>query len=205
MKLHLLLDHLDFEKNSAIAQRLHTYVDAFVIGSLPLLKYGIDIVPKLRKDFPYTTLYVETKIVDKARDMVSLASSHGADWVSVMGGARKEVIHTVTSKAHDLGKKVILDLIDTQLSGQDVLEAATLGVDAILFTNSLTKTDDYKDLIEQWHMIIGNTTLPIFFSGIFDRSILKVIPELNPTALVLGKIITEHPEPEQEIQIFKEL
>lgn len=203
MKLYVLLDHLDYEKNSGIAHKLQNHADGYVVGSLPLLRYGVDIVDKLHKEFPQKPLYVETKIVDRARDIVSLASQSGADWVSVMGGARKEVIHTTASKAHDLGKKVFMDLLDTQLTGQDVLEAASLGVDALLLTQYL-KREDYKDFLDRWQMIKGNTTLPIFFAGVTDVEIIPLLIEINPYALILGKVITDAMEPEKEIQIFKE-
>lgn len=203
MKLYVLLDHLEYEKNIAVAQKVENNADAFIIGNLPLFRYGIDIVDKLRKVFPYKIIHVETKIVDRPREIVSLASQNGADWVSVMGIARKEVIHAATSKAHDLGKKVVLELMDTQFSGQDALEAAGLGVDALLFTCTIPQKDS-KDLTESWQMIKGNTTLPIFFSGINDRSLLPLIVEMRPAALILGKVLTEHSDPEQEIQFFKE-
>lgn len=204
MKLYVLLDHLEYEKNLAVAQKVEKYADAFIIGNLPLLRYGIDIVDKLRKVFPYTIMYVETKIVDRPREIVSLASQNGADWVSVMGVARKEVIHAATSKAHDLGKKVVLELMDTQFSGQDALEAVSLGIDAILFTCTMQQKDP-KDLSESWQMVKGNTTLPIFFSGFNDHSLVPLISEMRPAALILGKVLTEHSDPEQEIQFFKEI
>jgi 3-keto-L-gulonate-6-phosphate decarboxylase len=203
MKLYVLLDHVEYEKNLAIAQNIEEYADAFMIGSLPLMRYGIQIVDDIRREFPRKILCVETKIVERPREIVSLASQNGADWISVMSGARTEVIHAAASKAHDLGKKVVLDLMGIQSSGQEALEAASLGVDALCFTYN-KKNGDPKDLIESWQMIKGNTTLPIFFSGVSDQFLLPYIITIDPVVVILGKVITEHVDPRKEIQLFKE-
>jgi 3-keto-L-gulonate-6-phosphate decarboxylase len=202
MKYYILLDHFEYEKNVKVAHLLHDQSDGFVMGSLFLARYGIEVVDKLRKEFPRKMLYVETRIVDRPREMVSLACQNGADWVSVMGGSRKEVIHSAASKAHDIGRKIFLDLLTTPFSGQVALEAASLGVDALLFTYFSKQND--KDLTEQWQMVQGNTNLPIFFSGIIDRSLIILLQEIRPFALILGKVITEHDTPELELQFFKE-
>lgn len=203
MKIYVILDHIDAERNLALGRKLEEYTDAFVIGSLPLLKHGIAVVDSMRKEFPRTSIYVETKIVDRPREMVGLACHNGADWISVMAGSRKEVIHAATSKAHDMGKKVLLDLIDTPLAGQAALEAASLGVDALLFTY-MGQYRDPQECIEAWQMIIGNTALPIFFSGVQYRFLVTLLLEIRPSAIILGKVVTEHEHPAQEIQFFKE-
>lgn len=201
MKLHILLDHLDAEKIFMVASKLEPYADAYIIGSLPLLRYGIEIVDRFRKEFPHKIVFVETKIVDRGREIVSLASQNGADWISVMSGARKEVIHAVASKAHDLGKKLLLDLVDSSLTGQEALEAASLGVDGLLFTYSF-KQQDSKDLLDRWHSVKDNTNLPIFFAGLNDYNVMPLIREMKPQALIISKFITDHETPEIEIQNF---
>lgn len=203
MKLYVLLDHLENEKNLDIAYKTEKSADAFIMGSLPLLRYGISCVQELRKAFEHKIIFVETNIINSPREIVSLVSQSGADWVAVMGGARKEVIHAAASKAHDLGNKVYLDIIDAQFSGNEAFDAATLGIDAIMFTYSLQQ-DDPKDLIESWQMIKGNTTLPIFFRGMNNHSLIPLLVQMAPTAVIVDTLVTDHAEPDNEIEFLKD-
>ena len=75
----------------------------------------------------------DSKIVDRGNDATTLFVNAGADWVTVMAGTSRVVIHETCATAHSFGKRVLLDLLDAPAIGQSALEAKALGVDALLF------------------------------------------------------------------------
>lgn len=201
MKLQISFDSLDIEENLAVAKQVAQYSDILEIGTLPIFKYGAAIVERFREEFPKKILFVDTKIVDRGRDATSIFSQAGADWVSVVAGTSREVIHGACSKAHDLGKKVALDLIDAGAPGQEALEAKSLGVDALLFHQPYDKGESLI-FLEEWEMVRGNTTLPIFVSAKITRETIDQILTIKPDGIIIGKAIMDSSDPAAEAKFF---
>ncbi len=205
MKFQISFDGLDNERNLQIAQLVSEYADMIEIGSLPIFKYGIESIKQFRNNLPKKNLFADTKIVDRGRDVTSLFSQAGADWVSVMAGAGNQVIYGVCSKAHDLGKKVYLDLLDAKAPGQVIIEAKSLGVDAILFHKPHDEgTQNNTAFFEHWEMIRGNTELPVFISSFVTRESIDFILELKPDGVIVGSAITDSADPVIEARYFYE-
>lgn len=204
MKLQISFDLTDLEKALAIAQQVEPYADSFEIGPLLLFKYGLFALEKFRQTFPEKTLLADTKIVDRGSSLVRLVAESGIDWVTVMAGTSKNVIHAACTTAHDLKKSVMLDLIDAASQGQSALEAKSMGVDALLLHRSYEEDDSLK-FLDIWEMVRGNSNLPIYISGSINRDNIETIKALKPDGLVIGKAITNAQDPAQEAQFFKEL
>jgi len=203
MKLQISFDSLDLDYNIERAQQVAEYADIIEVGTLPLFKHGTAIIEKFRETFPQKTLFADTKIIDRGRDVVSIMSQSGADWISVMAGTNKDVIHAVCSKAHDVNRKVFMDLLDASTPGQEALEAKTLGVDALLFHQPYD-VQDMVSFLEQWEMIRGNTTLPIYVSASINRETIDQVIALQPDGIVIGSAIVESKDPQAEAAYFLE-
>src|SRR4029077_16640523 len=121
---------LDLDKSLALATDIQQHIDIIEVGSLLLYKYGEQAIEKFRETFPQKIILANVRIADRGKEAAKIALQAGADWVTVVRGQSRNVIHTVCTTAHDLGKKVMLDLIDASSLGQSALEAQSLGVDA---------------------------------------------------------------------------
>ncbi len=204
MKFQISFDNPDMEQTLALADQVGEYADIIEIGSLPLFKHGTLIVELFRKKFPKKILFADTKIVDRGRDVVSMFSQAGVDWVSVMAGTSRGVIHGTCSKAHDLGKKVFLDLLDTNVPAQEALEAKSLGIDALLFHQAY-EGEGSVDFMEQWEFVRGNTDLPIYISAKISRESIDPILALRPDGIIVGKSIEQSNDSIAEALFFQEL
>jgi 3-hexulose-6-phosphate synthase len=202
MKFQISFDALDIDHNLKIAHQIAPLVDCIELGTVPLLKHGIKIVEIFREQFPNKLIFADTKIVDQGREIVGLFGSAGADWISVMGGTSKEVIQNVCTKAHDMGKKVMLDILDAGSPGQAALDAKSFGVDALMFHQPYDKNSQTLIFVEDWNMLKGNTNVPIFISSKIGRENIDQMIALNPDGIVIGKAITEHADPLTEAQFF---
>jgi 3-hexulose-6-phosphate synthase len=204
MKLQISFDTADLQSALEIAHKVEKYVDILEVGTLLIYSHGVTALKKFREEFPKKTILSDTKIVDRGRDAVSLFAREGSDWLTVMAGTNKNVIHAACSNAHEHGKRVMLDLIDSQELGQSALEAKNLGADALLLHQPFD-TDEPLIFLDKWDMIRGNTDLPIYVLGRINRDNVQAIVNLNPNGIIVGRSITQAENPEEEARYFFEL
>lgn len=204
MKLQIAFDSTDLEKSVETAVQIANYADIIEIGSLLIYKYGIHAIETFRSNLPKKTLLADTKIIDRGKDAATLIINSGADWVTVMAGTSKDVIHSVCAAAHNLNKKVMLDLIDACSAGQSALEAKSLGADAILFHQAY---DEEQPLLflDKWDMVKSNTKLPIFISAKIKRENFEQITLLKPDGIIIGKTVTSSENAVEEVKYFYDL
>lgn len=199
MKLQISFDILDLDKAIKTARDAQEYIDIIEIGSLLIYKHGETAIKQFRAEFPHKILLADMKIADRAKEATKIGLQAGADWITVIAGTSRHVIHTVCTTAHDAGKKVMLDLIDASSLGQSALEAQSLGVDAILFHRAADETSKEISL-EQWDMVKGNTKLPIFISTLINQTTIDSISRLQPDGIIISKNSTNIDAPLEEIQ-----
>jgi 3-keto-L-gulonate-6-phosphate decarboxylase len=153
---------------------------------------------------PSSETVTNTKIVEFGKESANLNLNAGADWITVLAGANKNIIHLACTTAHNLGKKVMLDLIDAPSRGQSALEAKSYGADAILFHQPYDDHDQMA-LMDQWDIVAGNTDLPIYIFAKINRDTIQSIIDLNPYCISIGKAITQAADPVAEAKYFKNL
>jgi 3-hexulose-6-phosphate synthase len=201
MKLQVAFDFIDLEKALAVAAEIENYADIMEIGSLLIYKHGDKAVKQFREKFPQKALLADAKIVDRSKDSVTLFAQAGADWITVMAGTGKNVIHTACTAAHELGKKIMLDLIDASSLGQSALEAQSLGVDALLF-HKPSDGNEHFVFLDRWDMVKGNTQLPVFVSTNVTRETIAEALAIKPAGIVIGRAITHAEDPAAEAAYF---
>lgn len=204
MKLQIAFDMVDLDHALEIAKKVAEYCDILEIGTILIYKYGVHAIERFRQEFPKKILFADTKIIDRGKEAVSLMASAGADWISVMAGTGKEVIHTASTTAHQNNLKVTLDLVDSSSIGQTALDAKNLGADSLLFHQAYDEKDALI-LLDKWEMVRGNTNLPIFVSAKITRNTIFNILSINPDGIIIGKSITDAENPTQEAEFFYNL
>lgn len=203
MKLQIAFDIDNLEKCIKIAHKVDKFCDQFEISSLLLYKYGIHAIQEFRRNFPEKEIIAETHIVERGKDITNLCLDAGANGVTVMAGAQRQVIHNVSTAAGSQ-KLVMLDLSDTTMLGQAAMDAKTLGVDAILFYQS-KESRESDNTTEHWDIVRGNTELPIYIASHVDRDSIHQILLLQPDGIIISKAIIESENPEKEAKYFYEL
>jgi 3-hexulose-6-phosphate synthase len=204
MNLQVSFDLTDLTKSIEIAKEIEDYADIIEIGSILIYKYGINAIKEFKENLPTKILLADSKIVDRSKEITSLLINAGCDWVTVMAGTGKNVIHTTSQTAHQLNKKVMLDIIDAKSQGQSALEAKNLGMDAILFHQPYDEENTIP-FLDNWEMVKGNTDLPIYISSKITKENIEKILELKPHGIVVGKTIVESENPKETAKFFYEL
>lgn len=204
MKLQIAFDISDLDQAVSLAQQVAEQCDILEVGTLLLYKYGAPAIERFKKEFPQKTILADAKIIDRGKEAVATMASAGADWVTVMAGTGKEVIHSASTMAHQCNVKVMLDLVDASSLGQSALDAKNLGADALLFHQAYDEKDAFI-LLDKWEMVRGNTSLPIFISAKITRSTIFNILNIKPDGIVIGKSIIDADNPLQEAAFFYDL
>ena len=204
MKLQIAFDISDLDSAITIAKTVVEHCDILEIGTLLLYKHGIRAIERFREEFPQKTLLADAKIIDRGKEVVAIMASAGADWVTVMAGTGKEVIHSASTMAHQCNIKVMLDLVDASSLGQSALDAKNLGADALLFHQAYDEKDALI-LLDKWEIVRGNTQLPVFVSAKINRTTIFNILTIKPDGIVVGKSIIDSDNAAQEAEYFYNL
>lgn len=201
MKLQISFNLTDLDKALEIATAVVDYCDIFEIDTLLLYACGLEAVRRFRQAFPKKTLLVDTKLTDGQEAIIDHLAHAGVDWITVLAGSTKEAIHTLCKEANKYNVKVLLDLLDASTQAQSAMEAKHLGADALLFHQTYTQESSLI-FLDNWEMVKGNASLPIFISARIDRDNFERIVSLNPYGVVIGRSIMEAEDPAQEAQYY---
>jgi 3-hexulose-6-phosphate synthase len=204
MKLQISFDLIDLDKAITIGSEVAQYADIIEVGTILIYHHGTLAVRRFKEAFPDKKILVDTKIVDRGKEVAELFADAGADWITVMAGTSPHVIHATTTAAHAANVKVMLDLIDSASVGQSALEAKNLGVDALLFHQPYSEIESLV-FLDKWDMIKGNSNLPIFISAKINRDNVDKIVAVRPDVIIVGLSITDAQDSAQEAQYFADL
>lgn len=205
MKLQIAFDQTNLEEALACADSIQQYADILEVGSLLIYKHGEHAVTKFKERYPEKTILADVKLVEKAKETIKLFADAGADWITVMAGTPRNIIYTATQQAHELNKRIMLDLFDASSLGQSALEAKGLGADALLF-HAQTKENTQLPLSEQWDMVKGNTPVPVFIAFHGPKEVIvQDLQTIKPFGIVLGSIVTQAEKPQEIAAFFDEI
>jgi 3-keto-L-gulonate-6-phosphate decarboxylase len=201
MKLQISFDLPDLDTSVSIASQVAPYADILEIGTILIYNHGTDAITRFKQACPDSVILADTKIVDRSKEIVESFAHAEAQWITVMAGSSTDTIHAATTAAHNANIKVMLDLIDSNSLGQSALEAKNLGVDALLFHQPYSNKESLV-FLDQWDMIRGNTTLPIFISAKINRDNVHEIIAVNPDGIIVGAAITGAESPAAQAEYF---
>ena len=204
MKLQLSFEMSDLTRALEIAEQTQTFADVFEIGSLLLAHHGITAVEQFHQAFPDKTLLADIKVVDRPKAFIDAYTKAGANWVTVLAGTTKSVIHRACTIAHDNNAKIMLDLIDASSLGQAALEAKSLGVNALLFHKPIDH-DNELAFLDDWDMVQGNTELPVFVSARITRQTIQDVFQVSPSGVVISDAVTNADDPREEAAFFSNI
>ncbi len=202
MKLQISFDQADLDSALSIASHVAPFADTLEVGTLLIYKYGTESVKRFSQAFPEHTILADTKIIDRSKDTVNLFTDAGAQWLTVMAGTHKDIIHNACTAAHNQGKKVMLDLLDASSLNQAALEAESLGIDAIKFRQQYTLGQ--AEFLENWDMVRGNTKLPLYIAAHITRKTVDQLSKIKPDGLIIGSAIVNAENPGEEAKFFSE-
>jgi len=204
MKLYISFNMTNLAKAIEIAEQTAQQADILGIGHLLLLKEGIKAIELFRKTFPTKELFVESPIIEKGAESVTLFAQAGANYVSILAGAPLPTMKNAIETAQQMGVKIGLDLLDSESIGQSALDAKTIGAQFLVLQRA-DISEDTDEIENSWRNVRDNTTLPIFITGKINESNIAQVAQLKPYGIIIGSAITKADNPAQKAIFFKTL
>jgi 3-hexulose-6-phosphate synthase len=204
MKLQIALDLQDSEKALAIVDQIHDIIDIVEVGTPLVLHDGMVPVRLIKEKYPRLTVLADTKIVDGGGPECADACKAGADIVTVLALAANETIEAAVKAAHQMGRKVLADLISVGDIPRRAREIEKLGVDYIGVHTAFdvqgtgrTPLGDLKELV---------SAVPAEKAAVAGGVKLAAIPDykaLNPAIIIAGGALTGAPDIRKAVEEMK--
>jgi len=204
MKLQISYNLTNLSQALEIAKKTATYADIIEIGTPLILAEGAKVIEIFKNTFPTKEILADVKLVDRITEVIPLLSKAGATYITVLYGTSNKVIQKASSIAHKYDTKIMLDLLDEETMAQAAREAESLNVDYILFHYPHEVSELFAN-IDQWEIVRGNTSLPIFVSGRISKEQIKKIKQLKPQGIIIGEAITNAKDPEAAAKYFSDV
>jgi 3-hexulose-6-phosphate synthase/6-phospho-3-hexuloisomerase len=127
-KLQVALDLLQGKRAVQIARESVDGGADWIEAGTPLIKSeGMEIVRRLRREFPGKTIVADLKTMDVGAMETDMAVKSGADIVVIMGVSSDSTISEAAKAAAKYGAKVMVDLMGAQDPVKRAKEVAKLG------------------------------------------------------------------------------
>lgn len=207
MLLQLALDTPQAGTVRRLLEQTAVHVDIIELGTPLLIRYGIDIISEVRRDYPEAKILADLKIVDAGAVESGLAFDAGADIVTVLGTAHPITLREAGEQAKESGGRIMADLITAR---EAVFLARALdlsGVDFIcLHTASDTlEREDSKPMperIDQVRAVVHQAGLAVA-GGLNPRMIKRLVPH-EPDIVVVGNYVTGNADPGGAVRRIRE-
>ncbi len=204
MKLQIAFDFIDLDQSLGIAGATSPSADWLEVGTSLIKSAGIVAVHRFKGGFPKKEIVADMKILDAGERESRLACESGADIVVLEACASAGTVRGVVRVAHDLGKKVMYDLLGTA----DVIVAAKqgreLGADYLCFHKS-TDERGIAGFTAEFKEVAQAAGLPLVVAGRINEENIAQVMSVGPETLIVGSAITQAKDPASAARRFGDI
>lgn len=204
MKIQIAFDSIDLGSSLSIAAQTAPYADWLEVGTSLIKSAGIAAVRQFKERFPRNQIVADMKILDAGERESRLACENGADIVVVEACAGAATVRDAVRVAHDLGKKVMYDLLGIS----DLLAAAKggreLAVDYLCFHKS-TDEKGIAQFIDEFKKVAQAASLPLVVAGRINEQNIAQVMSVGPETLIIGSAITQASHPGAAAKRFADI
>lgn len=202
MKLQVAFDDITNDRCFEILKGCAESIDIIEIGTLFLLRNGLEPLRTVKRLYPEKTVLADAKIMDAPEKMAKDCFEAGADIVTVMSVSGDKTVSRAIEIAKDYKKAVFADLLYSQDPAEDALLMDRLGAEYICFHSSATD----RSLVSNISYIKKRLShAEIAFAGGINRFNVREYICKKPDILIVGSGITGADNPCEEVNIIKGL
>ena len=190
--LQVALDFVDTNRAMKCAREAVIGGIDWLEAGTPLIKSeGLNIIRKLREEFPDKIIVADMKIMDAGRTEVEIAAKAGANIVCVLGAASDSTIKECVEAAHNYGAKIQADLIAVKDAKKRAKEVEKLGVDYIGVHCSIDDQMTGKDPFKELKDIAKNSSVPIAVAGGINSETALDAVKAGASIVIVGGAINK--------------
>ncbi len=209
--LQIALDVPDLFKALRIATRISNSLGCnglWIEAGTPLIKNWGTISVRALKETTGCTLVADTKTMDTGALEAGLMLKAGADIVTVLGVADDSTIRDAVEKAHEIGRRVMADLINHPDPVNRAVELDNIGVDIILYHVGIDVQVKRKitatDMLNEIRTLREKIRARLAVAGGIKHGGAKPLVEAGADIVIVGGAITKASDPVESTKKFLE-
>ena len=190
--LQVALDLLNAERAITIAKDAVKGGADWLEAGTPLIKSeGMEIIRKLREQFPGKTIVADMKTMDTGALETEMAAKAGADVICLLGASDNSTIQDAVKSARKYGVKIMIDLIGIIDSVKRAKELEKLGVDYLCIHVGIDEQMHGKNPRQILSLLAKQTKLPIGVAGGLNSETVAEMLRIGACILIVGGAITK--------------
>ncbi len=202
--LQVALDLINAHRAIQIAKEAIEGGADWLEAGTPLIKSeGLEIVRRLKKEFPDKTIVADMKTMDTGALEVEIASKAGADVVCILGVADDETIKEAVRASRKYGTKVMVDVIGVDDKVKRAKELEKLGVDYICVHVGIDEQMRGENPIEITKEIVKNVNIPVAIAGGLNSETVVDAVNAGASIIIVGGAITKAPNVTEATRMIK--
>jgi len=188
--LQVALDLLEPDRAVEIAHEAVNGGADWIEAGTPLIKSaGMDIVRRLKAEFPNHVIVADMKIADTGGIEVEMAAKAGAGVVCILAEADDAVIAEAVRAAELYGVRLMGDLLNTAEPVQRAKELEALGVHIINAHVGIDQQMTGKDSLTLLEKIAGSVSVPLGAAGGLTAETAGASVRAGASILLVGSSI----------------
>jgi 3-hexulose-6-phosphate synthase/6-phospho-3-hexuloisomerase len=203
--LQVALDLLNAHRALAIARdSVKGDAKCWLEAGTPLIKSeGMDIVRKLKQNFPKQTIVADMKTMDTGAFETEMAAKAGADVVCILGASDDSTILDALKSARKYGTKIMVDLIGVKNKVERAKKLEKLGVDYLCIHVGIDEQMVGKKPIGVLSSIIKSTNTPVAVAGGLNSETVVDVVKAGASIIIVGGAITKAKDVTKATKIIK--
>ncbi|MFG6147122.1 3-hexulose-6-phosphate synthase [Halobacillus sp. B23F22_1] len=204
MNLQIALDRLSEEECLTILSETNGYVDWIEVGTGVIKEYGMEIVRKVRNQYPNATIVADMKTCDAGSHEAVQAFEAGADITTVMAFSADQTIVDMIHKAKEYNGRVMVDLLNVK-DPKRVEQLSSLGIDLVSlhFGKDMQQNGALDHTL--FELIKDSPQLEVAVAGGINLQSLPAIISHQPDTVIVGSAITKEKYRRQAAKQMKEV
>lgn len=204
MKLQVAFDSIDLDQSLRVAEETAAYADWLEAGTSLIKSAGIAAVRQFKERFPKNQIVADMKILDAGERESRLACKNGADIVVVEACASDSTVRDAVRVAHDLGRKIMYDLLGAHELLDSARRGQELGVDYLCFHKS-TDESGIARFFDDFKRVAQAAGLPLVVAGRIHEQNIAQVMSVGPETLIIGSAITQAHNPGAAAKHFADI
>jgi len=203
--LQVALDLLNAHRALAIARdSVKGDAKCWLEAGTPLIKSeGMDIVRKLKQNFPKQTIVADMKTMDTGAFETEMAAKAGADVVCILGASDDSTILDALKSARKYGTKIMVDLIGVKNKVERAKKLEKLGVDYLCIHVGIDEQMTGKKTTGVLSSIIKSTSTPVAVAGGLNSETVVDVVKAGASIIIVGGAITKAKDVTKATKIIK--
>ncbi|MHB8996421.1 MAG: 3-hexulose-6-phosphate synthase [Armatimonadota bacterium] len=194
-EVQLALDFANFSQALRVAHEAWNGGVRRLEAGTPLIKSeGLDVVRKLRAEFPDATIVADMKVMDAGRAEVEMAAKAGADVVAVLGAASDATIAECIEAAKRYDAQIMVDLIEVKNPAERAKRAEELGAALVGVHCPIDVQMQGGDPMCALREVAAAVSIPIAVAGGLNSETAPQVIAAGASIAIIGGAIIKAPD-----------